>query len=100
MAPILADMGLISEADRAAFAMYCQSWGEYVEAENHIRKKGRVVTTPNGSIQVSPWVSISRNARLIAHKFLACFGMTPADRSRVAAKKNEVKKDAKERFFK
>ncbi|MFK5282759.1 P27 family phage terminase small subunit, partial [Lacticaseibacillus paracasei] len=33
MAPILFDMGLIAESDRAAFAMYCQAWGDHVKAE-------------------------------------------------------------------
>ncbi len=100
MAPILFDMGLIAESDRAAFAMYCQAWGDHVKAEYMIRKHGAVVKTSNGNLVQSPWVGISNRAKLIAHKFLVGFGMTPADRSRVTVKKDEAKKDPAKRFFK
>jgi P27 family predicted phage terminase small subunit len=100
MAPILLDMGLISESDRSAFAMYCQAWGDHVKAEYMIRKHGAVVKTSNGNIVQSPWVGISNRAKLIAHKFLVGFGMTPADRGRVSSNKEKVKIDPKQRFFK
>jgi P27 family predicted phage terminase small subunit len=100
MAPILADMGLISEVDRSAFAMYCQSWGDHAKAENMIRKHGAVVKTTNGNIVQSPWVGISNRAKLIAHKFLVGFGMTPADRGKVTARKEETQEDPSKRFFK
>jgi P27 family predicted phage terminase small subunit len=65
-----------------------------------IRKFGHTIVTPNGSVQISPWVSIGNKAKLIAHKFLVEFGLTPASRSKVSAKKEENKKDPKQRFFK
>ena len=33
IAPILEDMGLVSESDRSALAMYCQARGDHVKAE-------------------------------------------------------------------
>jgi len=100
MAPLLQDMGLISENDRAAFAMYCAAWGDHVKAENMIRKKGHVIVTTNGNEIQSPWVSISNTAKLNAFKFLTEFGLTPASRSKVSVTKKEKKPEGKERFFK
>lgn len=99
MAPVLFDMGLISECDRAAFAMYCQSWGRHVKAEYMIRIHGPVITTKDGLQKVSPWVRISHEASIAAQRLLIEFGLTPAARSRVVAKKKETK-DPKSRFFK
>lgn len=100
MAPLLEAMGLISEEDRSAFAMYCQHYGRHVKAEYMIRKHGEIEKTTNGNIIQSPWVSISNTASREAHKLLSAFGMTPADRSKVHAKEKQKKTDPKERFFK
>lgn len=100
MSPLLEDMGLIAEADRVAFSMYCQAWGDHVKAEYMIRKHGHVEKTTNGNVIQSPWVGISNKAKLIAHKFLVEFGLTPASRSKVNSTPKETKKDSKERFFK
>jgi P27 family predicted phage terminase small subunit len=101
MAPRLFDMGLITEHDRSAFAMYCSAWGDHVKAEYMIRKHGAVITTTNGNMIQSPWVGISNTAKQIALKTLTSFGMTPADRNKVSATTPEkVKPEGKERFFK
>lgn len=106
IAPALEDMGLLSQIDRAALAGYCELYARWQKAEREIQKPaakggGEVVTTPNGSLQVSPWVSISRAALSEMRKFASEFGLTPASRSKVSAeppKKEE--KDGKGRFFK
>ncbi|MBU1567705.1 MAG: phage terminase small subunit P27 family [Proteobacteria bacterium] len=95
----LKSMGLISRCDKAAISFYCTLWKDHVEAEAQIAEKGRVVITPNGSEQISPWVSISKHAMLAAHKMLVEFGLTPASRTKVSAKTPEKKKDPKSRFF-
>jgi P27 family predicted phage terminase small subunit len=101
MAPLLFEMGLITEHDRSAFAMYCQAWGDHVKAEYMIRKGGHVITTTNGNFIQSPWVGISNKAKLTAHKFLVEFGLTPASRTKVSAiEKEKIKTNPKERFFK
>jgi P27 family predicted phage terminase small subunit len=100
MSERLNDMGLITEHDRAAFAMYCQAWGDHVKAEYMIRKHGHVIKTTNGNIIQSPWVGISNKAKLTAHKFLVEFGLTPASRTKVSGSgKKEKKPEGKERFF-
>lgn len=101
ISPLLEDMGLVSEADRSALAMYCQAWGDHVKAEYMIRKSGHVITTTNGNIIQSPWVGISNKAKLTAHKFLVEFGLTPASRSKVSSSDPAGKSaDKKDRFFK
>lgn len=98
--PLLKEHGLISKMDMACLAMYCTFWGDHVKAENMLRKSELVIKTPNGSQQISPWVSISKHAMLAAHKMLTEFGLTPASRTKVSAKTPEKKKDTKGRFFK
>lgn len=100
MSPLLYDMGLITEHDQSAFAMYCQAYGDHVKAEYMIRKSGHVIVTTNGNIIQSPWVSISNKAKLTAHKFLVEFGLTPASRTKVSMTPGMQKVDKKERFFK
>lgn len=90
--PLLKDMGLISHMDMAELVMYCGAWGDYVQAENMIRRNGKVLKTDKGIQFVSPWVKISKESKLMAHKFLVEFGLTPASRTRVSGKKKEAEK--------
>jgi P27 family predicted phage terminase small subunit len=98
--PTLVAQGLISQRDMAAFSMYCTAWGDYVKAERMKKRSGHTIITPNGSEQISPWVSISKHSMLIAHKFAIEFGFTPASRTRVSAPGPAKKKKPTDRFFK
>jgi P27 family predicted phage terminase small subunit len=89
MAPILEEMGLISKIDMAAFAMYCQSWGDFVKAGNMINRIGRSPKDSKERQNLSMWMKESKDARLMAHKFLVEFGLTPASRTRVSSKKKK-----------
>ena len=90
--PHLQQLGLIAQIVRAALTGYCDAWGEYVWACDRIRahngeddsgERGRVGITPSGYKQISVLQQI-RNRSLEQMKlFLAMFGMSPADRSRV-----------------
>lgn len=91
----LEQLGLISQMDRAALAVYCQAWARWVEAEKRIANlngidddgnpthRGLIDITPQGYKQISVWLQISNRAVETMHKFLAEFGMTPSARSRV-----------------
>ena len=83
----LAKLGLISQIDRAAFAVYCQAYGRWVHAERMIQAAdgitGLITTTPNGFQQMSAWLVISKQAVEQMKIFLIEFGMTPSSRSRV-----------------
>lgn len=70
-------LGLLTQIDYPAFAIYCQSYGHWVEAEEAVEKTGFVIRTTTGKVIESPMVSISKRSMRLAHKFLSEFGMTP-----------------------
>ena len=84
LAPQLARLGLMSELDRAAFAMYCQSWARHVEAEQQIAKASALAFTHNGYPIVNPWVTISKQSFDMCRSLLSEFGLTPVARARMA----------------
>lgn len=91
--PLLLDLGLITEIDRAAIAAYCQAYGRWVRAEKTIARlngegggdghAGEVDVTPSGYRQISVHEQRSNRAQEIMGKYMAEFGMTPSSRSRV-----------------
>jgi P27 family predicted phage terminase small subunit len=92
LAPHLQSLGLISQIDRAALVGYCDTWGEYVWAVERIRvmnaedasgERGRVWDTPSGYKQISVLQQIRNRSLEQMKSFLAMFGMSPSDRSRV-----------------
>ncbi len=101
VAPMLEDQGLLSKLDRTALAAYCELYARWTEALKELKTGGSVITTPNGSLQVSPHMSIARSAEKELRAYAALFGMSPADRSKVSASpKKEKTPEGKERFFK
>lgn len=97
VAPELFKIRIISELDRAALAAYCQAYGRWVDFEKRIKElndegkaqgskdRGLVDLTPNGFKQMSVYLQISNRAVEQMHKFMAEFGMTPANRARIEA---------------
>ena len=97
--------GLISKLDRAALAMYVQTWAELVYAERMMSRNMKIAAakmaaaeekgeeyrggdgmtemTTNGNIIYSPYWVIANKARNQVDKFLQNFGMSPSARSRV-----------------
>lgn len=90
--PLLLQLGLITEIDRAALAGYCQAYGRWVNAERTIARLngesenghgGEIDVTPSGYKQISVHEQRSNRALETMAKFAAEFGMTPSSRSRV-----------------
>lgn len=77
--------GLLTIVDRAALAGYCQAWARWVKAEKELNKRGEVEIGVNGTLKVSPWHTVAKNAKEEMRKFLVEFGMSPASRSGVQA---------------
>ena len=82
---LLAQMGLISDLDRAAFAAYCTVWGRWVEAEEALKTYGFMLKSPTGFPVQSPYLAVANRAMEQMRSFLAEFGMSPSSRTRVAA---------------
>jgi len=93
MSKELHKLGLLSELDSTELAAYCVCYSRWVDAETQMAEKGIVNTTTNGNIIQSPLVGISNQSMILMHKFLTEFGMTPASRARVSAKKSNKKDD-------
>lgn len=85
--PLLLELGLIAQVDRAAIAVYCQAYARWVQAEKKIAELGDAglvaVVAKSGYEQIGPWLQVSNRAVEQMHKFLSEFGMTPSARTRV-----------------
>ena len=82
--PDLAEMGVLSRADRPALTAYCTAWSRWVEAEGMVRKFGMIVKSPEkGFPMKSPYLSIADQALETMRKLLVEFGLTPSSRSRI-----------------
>jgi P27 family predicted phage terminase small subunit len=84
LAKPLHDMGLLSTADRAAFAAYCQAWSRWVEAERKLKETPMLIRMPSGYIQQSPWLSISNKQLELMGRYMTELGLTPSSRTRLA----------------
>jgi len=108
--PLLQRYGLVSKIDRAALALYCQTWARWVWAEQMLTRAqrdaarrmkdaddrgevytggdGLTVPTPGGHVTYSPHWVIANKAMEQVHKFLHSFGMKPDARSAVTLSTN------------
>jgi P27 family predicted phage terminase small subunit len=84
VARVLRDAGVLTAADTAALAAYCQAWGRWVEAETRLREAPLLYKTPSGHVQQSPWLGIIHKQLELMGRYMVELGMTPASRSRVA----------------
>lgn len=100
--PDLTESRVLSKADRATVAAYCQAWADYVEAHKSIVKDGATFVTPKGYIAKNPMVTIRNESRLAMLRYAQELGLTPASRSKVRIKDdngNQDKTKTKARFF-
>lgn len=74
---------LLLNVDRAALAVCCTAWADYVKASNKLVKEGEVIISEKGGMYQNPWVAIKKRSMDQVMKFYAEFGMTPSSRSRV-----------------
>ena len=82
----LSKLGLLTDMDMAALAIYCQAWGRIVKYEKIVAEKGKLYKTTNGNIQLSPAMWVVNKAYEQVYKFMSEFGMSPASRAKVSAK--------------
>ena len=87
----LAKLGLLSDLDMAALAMYCQAWDRIVKYEKIVEKSSELHKSGE-NITLSPAMWVINKAYDQCYKLLTEFGMSPASRAKVSAK--EQKKEA------
>lgn len=80
LAPTLEACGLLTAADEPAFASYCDSLANYVDATRLVAKRGQIIETAQGPA-VAPWVRSQRNYLDAMTRLGQRFGLTPSDRS-------------------
>jgi P27 family predicted phage terminase small subunit len=93
MSKVFFDQGLLSQVDMACLASYCQLFGRWSEAETDLKKSTLLIKTTSGNIIQNPLLGIANTALKLMNKCLLEFGMTPASRSKVSAKKSKKKAD-------
>jgi P27 family predicted phage terminase small subunit len=96
----LAEMGLLSKADRPALAAYCTAWSRWVDAEAQVKKYGAVVKSPDkGFPMKSPYLSIAEQSLETMRKLMVEFGLTPSSRSRIRVPAGGDEADELDRFL-
>ena len=94
----LIKLGLLSDIDRTALAIYCQTYARMVKYEKIVAVEGELTKTDKGNIILSPNMWVVNKAIEQCHKFLVEFGMSPASRAKVTATKGKKKEDPWEAF--
>lgn len=89
LAPSLTAMGVLTDHDLTAFAVYCQAYARWREAEEFMQQHGTIFKTPSGYVQQVPQVSIAQQNAKIMQSFCTEFGLTPASRARIYANSGE-----------
>lgn len=79
----LAEIGLLTKADRQVFTSYCIASGRMARAERKIEEQGEVVETSNGNEIQNTWLGIYNRADAAMADRAKELGLTPAARSKV-----------------
>lgn len=95
----LNEVGLLTYVDRATLAMYCDAWGEYVEARDKVEKLGTVIKTTKGNLIQNPYYSIKNQAMKQCQQLARELGMTPSARSGLRVMVPEQERSLAEELF-
>lgn len=93
--PELERLKLLTRIDVSALAIYCQEVSRYQEAVRHIRKEGQVYYTrgkdgEDNLMRQSAWVQIAQTSANIVRQYMHEFGLSPAARVGLPAKKDHA----------
>jgi P27 family predicted phage terminase small subunit len=92
--PILSEMGVLTVADGATVAGYCQSRADWLKAQAEIEEYGVTVAEPItnrvGDVvgerrKKNPAVTVASDAKKMMRAFASDLGLSPAARTRVHA---------------
>lgn len=113
----LHERGMLTRIDRASLAAYCQTYGDWVEAELNLRRFGKMIKSPlrtitrrrrdgsevtetsGGYPMQSPFLAMRNKALELMHKFLIEFGMSPSSRSRVNVIPDDAQLDPAHKYI-
>lgn len=83
MAGKLQELGILTELDHTALAIYCQSVADYDEATRQLEKAGRILFNNDGNSIPNPWMEIQKMALRNVHEMMAEFYFEPDTRMRL-----------------
>lgn len=83
LATPLHEAGILTLADRAALAAYCQAWSRWVEAEEKLAGTPPLLKTPSGYVQQSPWLAVANKQLELMGRYMSELGLTPVARTRL-----------------
>jgi P27 family predicted phage terminase small subunit len=92
---LLLDAGLFSYGDKIALELLCQAYGRMKYANEKMRENGgEVLEGSTGGLYQNPWLSIVNKGWDQVRTMLSEFGLTPAERTRVAALVEDKSEDS------
>lgn len=83
--PLLRANALLTEADYAAFSLYCQAYSDYQRLTKLIREEGETVPDKFGSMKKHPALSAKAQAYSTLVEMLKQFGFSPNARQRISS---------------
>lgn len=100
----LTELGLLTNVDTDALAVYCDAYSKYIEATENIKREGVTIEYTNKAGHTNtienPNVNVAKKYYKIMKDMMAEFGLTPAARAKLAIPKEERKEpDPFERDF-
>ena len=95
----LKPLGVLTNLDKAVFAIYCETFSTWAKATQKIQELGMIRITKNGFAEQNPYFPIANKAKEQMMKALIELGMTPSSRSRVKVSEQPKEENKKERFF-
>lgn len=81
LAPVLVKYGLLTEADRTTFGLYCQAYHDFLTAKRQVDKHGLTTTTEKGNVIQHPAVAVMTKAWARVLSAGAEFGLSPSART-------------------
>jgi P27 family predicted phage terminase small subunit len=79
---LLADIGLLTKADRDLMAMYCSAFSQWREAADMVKKSGLIVRG-TGGVCANPCVQIAAIAKREMRDLLTLLGLDQTSRRRL-----------------
>lgn len=99
LAPLLINLGVLTEIDRQLFSAYCEKRAAWEYYTSKVEKGKEVGKTKNGNLVQNPYIGLANRAFDQMIKLGIEFGITPSSRSKVKVSEKNKKGERKDRFF-
>jgi P27 family predicted phage terminase small subunit len=84
---LLSKYGIITELDTTALTFYCEAYADWRRADEELKQPGQDIVMRgkggSGGMYRNPWFDIKQKCEQKIFKYLALFGLSPADRAKL-----------------